>query len=894
MDKKITELKGLDQLTGAEYLVVASRDNAENYKIKVSDFTEDAIDVDSALSETSKNPVQNKVITEHINKLEDRLEDVEDNTGRLLNLHIAQVETVTLDADKEASVEIYDLGTDINNIKNLAFKFAIPRGATGQTGEQGITGVGGRTVFVFTSSKEKPDKPQGGSWDPITNIVTYPVGWSPTDNLTPPIWMSNATFNEFKLVIDWSEPIQVTGADGAAGADGIALEFIYKQAETEDVVITKPSNNPNITDFVPRDEGWDDHPNGVSRYMLCEYVCTRSKDEETGLWSDWNGPVLWSKYGANGKDGDGVEYIYQITKEERSPSRPGRTPASNSPTSDYNDREFLPAHSSGEQPWTDNPTGVSSTYSCEWVCVRKFRWDTETWGDWSYPSLWGKYGKDGSPGAPGDDGTSIVIKGSYDSYEELIAEHPTGELGDTYVIDGELWVWDGDSWTNCGSFKGDPGDSAYVHIKFSDDGGATFTKDLTGEFNDGELPGKYIGIRIDNERLDSTNVNDYKPWIKFNGDDGFGYEYIFTRTTEFNAPEIPKTRPEYNVGSFVDENGVTWTDDPSGVDSTNKYEWSCFRTSDKNGVWGDWRGKRNSTTAWLFAMYAESVPGKTGKQGPILYAAGYWQPGTYYQEGYEDSVTGEWIATATPYVMHNDEYYVLMTRSTTSEPSSDSEDWLEMVKMEAIYTEILLADRATVGNACFYGNYMFSQSGEGDLSQFDITTSNPYDSNSGFKPNWCVNLVTGEMWTGAGASYFNQNGGGHLADGNISWNDNATEVLFGGGSSNPYAVKTSLTDTGIEVYLQNVGATKSDRTLHLDNEGVIVSEGRSGAAMSITPYDIQRRSSGNADWESIIGSGSSGDGGSSGGTTTSSNVLFVTELPSDSEALSNTLYVLID
>lgn len=759
MDKKITELKGLDQLTGAEYLVVASRDNAENYKVKISDFTEDAIDVDSALSETSKNPVQNKVITEHINKLEDRLEEVEDTTGRLLNLHIAQVETVTLGADEDANVEIYDLGTDSNDVKNIAFKFSIPRGATGIKGEQGITGVGGRTIFAFTSCEERPDKPQGGSWDPITNIITYPVGWSPTDDLVPPIWMSNATFNEFMMVIDWSEPIQVTGADGAAGADAVSLEFIYKRVkdEVEGSKLEKPENNSNLTDFVP--DGWEDHPMGVSETMLCEYVCTRSKDTETDLWNDWTEPALWSKYGANGKDGDGVEYIYKHTQSPSAPSNP--TP-SDITTDEYQSRgeyegiEYVPSG------WDDNPQGISDTYPYEWVCVRKRKQNADgtntEWGGFSNPTLWAKWGFDGSDG---DDGTSIIIKGRLDSTSQLPS---SGSVGDTYVINGYLYVWDGDSWTNCGQFKGDtgdPGESMYVHIKFSDDGGLSFTEDPTNAFNPGEMPGKYIGMYTDTVSTDSTDVDDYKPWIKFNGDDGFGYEYAFTRTTTFSAPDVPTTSPSYNAGSFVDQNGITWTDNPTGVDVNTPYEWSCFRTSNANGEWGSWRGtSSNSLKAWLFAMYAESVsiPGDTGNPGPVLYPAGEYVSG----QTYDQSVNDNGVVVATPYVTYEGGIYVLIVTSSSADPS-DSSAWKEMDKFDAVYTEILLADKATVGNACFYGNYMFSKQGEGNLSDFDYQ-KDPYASDQGFKPNWCVDLVTGEMWTGCGTTYFNNDGTGHIGD----------------------------------------------------------------------------------------------------------------------------------
>ena len=49
----------------------------------------------------------------------------------------------------------------------------------------------------------------------------------------------------------------------------------------------------------------------------------------------------------------------------------------------------------------------------------------------------------GDTGTKGDTGPCTTIKGSYDSYEELIYEHPTGNDGDAYLVDGWLYVWDG-------------------------------------------------------------------------------------------------------------------------------------------------------------------------------------------------------------------------------------------------------------------------------------------------------------------------------------------------------------------------------------------------------------------------------------------------------------------
>jgi len=61
--------------------------------------------------------------------------------------------------------------------------------------------------------------------------------------------------------------------------------------------------------------------------------------------------------------------------------------------------------------------------------------------------------------------------------------------------------------------QGVPGTSAYVHFKYSNDGGLTFTS------NDGEDEGSYIGVYSDNIEVDSSNVASYV-WTKIQGKDG--------------------------------------------------------------------------------------------------------------------------------------------------------------------------------------------------------------------------------------------------------------------------------------------------------------------------------------------------------------------------------------
>ena len=69
----------------------------------------------------------------------------------------------------------------------------------------------------------------------------------------------------------------------------------------------------------------------------------------------------------------------------------------------------------------------------------------------------GDTGPTGATGDTGATGTATTIKGSYNTYHELIAAHPTGNQGDSYIVNGSLYVWNGTAWENVGNIKGDTG-----------------------------------------------------------------------------------------------------------------------------------------------------------------------------------------------------------------------------------------------------------------------------------------------------------------------------------------------------------------------------------------------------------------------------------------------------
>lgn len=66
----------------------------------------------------------------------------------------------------------------------------------------------------------------------------------------------------------------------------------------------------------------------------------------------------------------------------------------------------------------------------------------------------------GPTGPTGPKGDGLQIKGDYNSYDDLIKSHPTGNSGDCYIIQGILYVWntENNSWDDVGNIKGPKGD----------------------------------------------------------------------------------------------------------------------------------------------------------------------------------------------------------------------------------------------------------------------------------------------------------------------------------------------------------------------------------------------------------------------------------------------------
>lgn len=151
--------------------------------------------------------------------------------------------------------------------------------------------------------------------------------------------------------------------------------------------------------------------------------------------------------------------------------------------------------------------------------------------------------------------------------------------------------------------NGANGKTSYLHIKYSNDGGKTFTG------NSGEDVGTYIGTCVDYNQSDPASVGSYK-WAKIKGEQGA------------TGPQGPagssgrgiKTITEYYLISST-KTGITtelsgWSTSIPTMTATNKYLWNYekFTFTDNTTA---------TTTPKIIGIYGDKgATGATGPQGP--------------------------------------------------------------------------------------------------------------------------------------------------------------------------------------------------------------------------------------------------------------------------------------
>lgn len=269
------------------------------------------------------------------------------------------------------------------------YKWALVPGGAGTNG--------GHWEYAYKNSAEQPTAPAPG-----TTIEQLTDGWA-TTGTTPDFengeytWMSQCFVSGATGQYGtWTNPFQITGENGKAGEDGKYTEFIYRQFEREqtwdnnrfDPSKWEISNVPDYTgDAI---YGWSDNPNGVTDILKFEYVSSRKFNGTT--FTKFETPVIWSKWGEKGQDGDGYEYIYKVFTEEQIW------------LNDYANPAYWDANQTDEYlgptgyEWSDDPQSVTPNEKFQYCAVRKKI--KGVWSKFSTPTIWGTYGI-GEPGPQG-------------------------------------------------------------------------------------------------------------------------------------------------------------------------------------------------------------------------------------------------------------------------------------------------------------------------------------------------------------------------------------------------------------------------------------------------------------------------------------------------------------
>ena len=458
------------------------------------------------------------------------------------------------------------------------------------------------TVFCYTNSSIKPPKPTSSQIPPADDNYTWYMYPPTRESKEVFTWMIQATVYADKSLSGWTDPIRLTGETGEDGSDGTKLEFIYKVTSASDAP-DKPDTSQQ-DDYIPF--GWSDSPQGVSKDMMYEWVSQREKKAAKigeGVWGEFSEPVLWSKWGEKGMDGDGYEYIFTRTADvDRVPQTP----------SSIQQNDYIPTISNGgskDYNWSDDPKGVNEDYKAEWTCKR-VRTDG-VWSNFSTPALWSNWGEQGLSG------------GHYQYRWKISATKPsipTDAAASGWSTNSELV----------------PGDGEYVWQiqRFANpDGTLTAWSNLI--------------------RLTGADGED--------GKDGNSIEFIYTRNADGSQPSTPAS---VNQAGHIPSG---WTNHPSGVTASLMYEWVSQRYLDKSTqVWGNWstpgiwsryseRGKDGDGYEYIYRRYSTYIGGSSLAPGGANYPpanvdSSEYQQDDYVPDGWTDNPTGPTDAIKYEYV----------------------------------------------------------------------------------------------------------------------------------------------------------------------------------------------------------------------------------------------------
>lgn len=281
----------------------------------------------------------------------------------------------------------------------------------------------------------------------------------------------------------------------------------------------------------------------------------------------------------------------------------------------------------GSAPDGDDNKSVSDA---KWMAISTFK--NGVWSEWKVVQIKGEDGSDGQL-------LNIVGKINESDVENLPCDSTKYKPGDAYQVYDENntrilyhMVFTGDDYTESGSndkcwYKLETsGEASHIHIKYAEipwssdidltpvpddkyEEGVVYNPNLRNNehwigftydlgWTPGEPVGRYIGVYADNEENASLSPGKYK-WSKFEGQDGWGYEYIYALSSKIwedsnwdNTIRELMKNSEYKDDNYITSNvdgreicGLKWFDDPQQISVNNPYCYVSQRRKDPLNGW---------------------------------------------------------------------------------------------------------------------------------------------------------------------------------------------------------------------------------------------------------------------------------------------------------------------
>lgn len=497
---------------------------------------------------------------------------------------------------------------------------------TGADGKDGNDGNDIEFVYKITQNNSAPTLPANSNRDDYTepNNGWYdnPQGVSETWQYE---WVAQRTKPAAKAGTgnwgNWQGPT-LWSKWGEKGMDGDGYEYIYYRTQAENIAPDTPVAANNTDDearpqaFIngvaqtttsPGGMYWTDDPQGVRENLMFEWVSVRKKTD--GVWSAFQKPAIWAKWGETGLSGGNYQYRYKISAT--TPSIPTDSAASGW----SEDSEMVPPE--GQYVWQ----------------IHRFKN-----ADGSLTAWTGLIRLTGADGKDGEDGNSIEFLYARNNDKDNYPQKPNSNQTTDWTGTGP----DGTQWFDNPQGVDDSHRYEYVTQRYKDKS--------TQKWGDYSQPGL---------------------WSVFadKGKDGDGYEYIFARFSSYDQaalcsrneqyyPASPTYGSQYLNGDYQQDDyvptktckGATFTYTDNGVSVTESIPYQvCWTRKKENGKWGDWKD------GFIWTKWGKD--GQDGQDGDKGDQGDKGEPGTPGTD-------------ATTYIITPGAATIRLTRTSSYEPSS--------------------------------------------------------------------------------------------------------------------------------------------------------------------------------------------------------------------------------